>query len=227
MRKILMVAAAVAAATVANAQEATKGPKIAVIDLDRVTQDSLLGKSYAQQMEGLSKDITAMENEIEAERNKKRTELQKMENDIKAMTDDLEKQSPLLSEDAAEKKRQEIVKKGRDREAFVEDGRADLERMQQKLARIQQDAQNKAQNLNVEFRQKLQPYMDAVAKAQGIDILLDSRYAQVINKSYDISNEVIVKCDDAERANPSAKKPAAAAPAPAPKPTAAPATPKK
>ena len=64
-----------------------------------------------------------------------------------------------------------------------------------------------------------------MAKAQGIDILLDGRQVMVINKAFDISNEVIVKVDDAERAKPSgAAKPAApkpAAPA-APKPTAKP-----
>jgi outer membrane protein len=226
MRKILFVAVvAVAAATAVSAQEtapaAAKMPHIAVLDLERVTQESLLGKSYGGQMEALN-------NEIEAEKNKKRNELQKMEGDIKAMQDDLEKQAALLSEDAAEKKRAEIVKKNRDREAYYEDGRAELERMQQK-------AQNQAQALNAEFQAKIQPLIESVAKAQGIDILLDRRLAISTNKAFDITNDVIVKIDDAERAKPSTSgaakpaaspaKPAAASPAkpaaPAPKPSPA------
>jgi Skp family chaperone for outer membrane proteins len=222
MRKILFVAASVAAAAaLASAQEtapaAAKNPHIAVVDLERVTQESLLGKSYSSQMEALN-------NEIEAEKNKKRNELQKMETDIKALQDELEKQAALLSEDAAEKKRAEIVKKNRDREAYYEDGRAELERMSQK-------AQNQAQALNAEFQAKIQPLIESVVKAQGIDILLDRRLAISTSKAFDVTNEVIVKIDDAERAKPSgaakpaAAKPAAAAPAkpqaPAPKPSPA------
>lgn len=208
LRKTLIVAAAVAAAAVAGAQDAAapkadKQARIGVVDMERVTQESLLGKSYSAQIESLN-------NEIEAEGNKKRNDLQKMEAEIKALTDDLEKQGALLSDEAAEKKRQEIVRKNREREAFVEDGRADLERMRQK-------AQNQAQTLNAEFQTKIRPHIETVAKAQGIDILLDSRgWVLVINKAYDISNEVIVKVDDIERAS----KGAGAAKAPAPKPAA-------
>src|SRR5689334_268909 len=115
LRKTLIVAAAIAAAAVAGAQEAAapkadKQARIGVVDMERVTQESLLGKSYSAQIEALN-------NEIEAEGNKKRNDLQKMEAEIKAMTDDLEKQGALLSDEAAEKKRQEIVRKSRDREA--------------------------------------------------------------------------------------------------------------
>ena len=213
MLKTLIVAAAtVATAAVVGAQEAApkaeKQAKLGVIDMERVTQESLLGKSYSSQIEALN-------NEIEAEQTKKRNELQKLEGEIKALTDDLEKQGALLSEEAAEKKRAEIIRKNRDREAFVEDGRADIARMQQK-------AQNQAQALNNEFQQKIRPHIEAVAKAQGIDILLDGRQVMTINKSFDISNEVIVKVDDVERAKPGAgAKPASAAPKPAARPTPA------
>jgi outer membrane protein len=215
MLKTLIVAACLAAAAVVGAQDAAPKPaKLAVIDMERVTQESLLGKSYSTQIEALN-------HEIEAEQTKKRTELQKLDNEIKALSDDLEKQGALLSDEAADKKRAEIVRKNRERDAFVEDGRADIQRMQQK-------AQNQAQALNNEFQTKIRPYIEQVAKAQGIDILLDGRQVMTINKTFDISNEVIVKVDDAERASKpagAAAKPAGAAapkPAPAPKPTAKP-----
>ena len=215
LRKILIVAAAWGVAAVAGAQEAPKADKqakIGVIDMERVTQESLLGKSYSAKIEALN-------NEIEAEQNKKRNDLQKLEAEIKALSDDLEQKAALLSEEAAEKKRQDIVRKSRDREAFLEDGRAELERMRQK-------ATNQASVLNQEFQQKIRPHIESVAKAQGIDILLDGRQVMTINKAFDISNEVIVKVDDVERttgAKPAAAAPKPAAPAPAaPKPTAKP-----
>ena len=73
-----------------------------------------------------------------------------------------------------------------------------------------------------------------MAKEKGIDILLDSQVALTVNKDFDISRDVIVKADDAERtaegrgrgAGQAGRRPRPAAPAaPAASPTPAP-TPK-
>jgi outer membrane protein len=203
MRKFLILVAAIAAASAASAQEAPaaaakKSPKIAVIDVNRVGSESLIGKSYSAQ-------IDTLQNEIEAERTKKQNDLAKIDSEIKALQEELEKQGALLSDEAAEKKASEIKAKAREREAFLEDGRSSLERMAQK-------AQNQAKALRNELEQKIKPHMEAVARAQGIDILLDSSSAMAINSEFDISNEVIVRLDESEKAAKTAK-PAAAAPA--------------
>ena len=52
-----------------------------------------------------------------------------------------------------------------------------------------------------------------MAKDKGYDLVLDSQVAYTINKDFDITRDVIVKADEAEKAKPAA---AAAAPAPAP-----------
>jgi Skp family chaperone for outer membrane proteins len=193
-----------AAAPFALAQDAPRQPKIAVIDMQKVSSESLMGKGYAAQLEQLK-------NEIDAEGNKKQAELQKMDAAIKALQDELDKQGSVLSPEAADKKRQDIVKKTRDRQAFLEDGQQDLQRMRER-------AQQQAQALNNEFQVKIKPHIEAVAKEKGIDILLDSQVAITVSKDFDISREVIVKADDAERT----AKGAAAKPAP-PKPNTPPA----
>jgi Skp family chaperone for outer membrane proteins len=187
-----------AAAPIALAQDAPRQPKIAVIDMQKVSSESLLGKGYAAQLEQLK-------NEIDAEGNKKQGELQKLDVAIKALQDELDKQGSVLSPEAADKKRQEIVKKTRERQAYLEDGQQDLQRMRER-------AQQQAQALNNEFQVKIKPHIDAVAKEKGIDILLDSQVAITVSKDFDISREVIVKADDAERT----AKGAAAKPAPKP-----------
>lgn len=187
-------------------------PRIAVIDMNRVSAESLMGKGYATQIE-------ALENEIKSEGTKKQAELQKMDAAIKALQDELDKQASLLSAEAADRKRQEIVKKSRERQAFLEDG-------QQDLARMRERAQAQAENLNNEFQVKIKPHIDAVAKEKGIDIILSNQVALTVNKDFDISRDVIVKADDAERKNPTAKGAAAATPkAPAAAPAASPAPP--
>jgi Skp family chaperone for outer membrane proteins len=211
------------AALVATAQEPKpparpepKVPKIAVIDMGRLSAESLLGKGYAAK-------IDALRNEIEAERTKKQNDLIKMDATMKALQDEVEKQQSVLSPEALEKKRQDLVKRGRDRQAYLEDGQQDLQRMQER-------AQQQVQALNGEFQVKIKPHIEAIAKEKGIDILLDSQVALTVSREFDISQDVIVKADDAERAarKAPAKPPAAAAasapasPAPSPTPTPSP-----
>jgi Skp family chaperone for outer membrane proteins len=199
---------------------ATRNPRIAVINMETISSESIMGKGYAAQIQGL-------EREIQTEGTKKQAELAKMDAAIKALQDELDKQAAVLSPEAAERKRQDIVKKTRERQAYVEDG-------QQELQRMRDQAEQKAQGLNNEFQQKIKPHIDAVAKEKGIDIILTSQVALTLNREFDISRDVITKADAAERAaqaaKPAAPKPAAAAPpagtppptAPAPKPTPTP-----
>ena len=193
-----------AAAPITLAQQAPSAPpnpKIAVIDMSRVSAESLMGKGYAAQLETL-------QNEINSEGTKKQAELQKLDAAIKALQEELEKQAAVLSPEAAEKKRQEIVRKGRERQAFLEDGQAELQR-------LREQAQQKAQALNNEFQVKIKPHIDAVAKEKGIDIIFDAQVALTVNKDFDISRDVIVKADDAEKA---AKGASTGAPAKPPTP---------
>jgi Skp family chaperone for outer membrane proteins len=198
-----------AAATTALAQQpAAKADgvaKVAVIDMQRVSSESLLGKGYAAQLEGL-------QTEINSEGTKKQNELQKMDTAIKALNEELEKQGSVLSPEGAEKKRQEIVKKQRDRQAFLEDGQAELQRLRER-------ATQQAQALNSEFQNRIKPHIDTVAREKGIDIIIYDG-ALSVNKAFDISQEVIVRADDTERAAKSktAGAPPAAKASPSPKP---------
>jgi outer membrane protein len=192
---------ALAFAGAAAAQEAARSPRVGIIDMARVSAESLLGKSYAAQLEKLQNDISA-------EATKKQTDLGKLDASIKALQDELEKQGAVLSAEAREKKQTEIVRKTRERQAFLEDGQADINRMRER-------AQQQAQSINNEFQLKVRPLVEQVAKEKGYDLVLDSQVAYTINKDFDITRDVIVKADETEKA-----KPAAAAPAtpPAPKP---------
>lgn len=192
------------AAPAAPARSESKPTKIAVIDMQRVFADSLLGKGYATR-------IDALRNEIDGEGTKKQTELQKLDTAIKALQDELEKQGGVLSPEAADKKRQEIVRKSRDRQAFLEDGQAELQRLRER-------AQQQAQALQGEFQEKIKPHVEAVAKDQGIDILLDNSVALAVSKEFDITPAVVAKADEAEKV--ARQKAGAKAPSPAPSPAA-------
>ena len=198
------------AAPLAPAQEAApaaaKGPRLAVINMERIYAESVLGKSYAKKLEELK-------NEIDAAGQKKQADLNKLDTSIKALQDELEKQGGVMSPEAVENKTAELKKKQRDRQAFVEDGQGEIQRMREK-------AQQQAQAYENEFGVKIRPHIDAVVKEKAIDILLDSRVVVTSSKDTDVSLDVINRSNDAEK---TAKPAAAAAPKPAAPPAAAPA----
>ncbi len=197
----------VLAAGTALAQE-IRPPKVAVIDMARVSAESVLGKSYASQLEKLQNDINAAVTQ-------KQSELGKMDAAVKTLQEELEKQGAVLSAEARDKKQQEITRRGRDRQAFYEDGQAEINRMRER-------AQQQAQSINNEFQLKVRPIVEQVAKERGFDLVLDSQVAFTINREYDITPQVVTKADESEKAKPAAAAPAAnpAAKPPAPKPPA-------
>ena len=218
-KTFVLALAAMASAAAAHAQApaapAARSPRVAVIDMGVITGQSTLGKSYATRIE-------ALEKQIQAEGTKKQTELTKMDAAIKTLQDELEKQASVLSPDAADKKRQEITRKARERQAFLEDGQQELQRMKER-------AEAEATTLNNEFQTRMRPHIEAVAKEQGVDILLTSQVALTMNKDFDISPLVIARADAAEKtasaaapARPASPRPAAASPAPAPAASPAP-----
>jgi outer membrane protein len=200
---------ALAVSAAALAQDAARAPRVAVIDMARVSAESQLGKTFAAQLEKL-------QTEINAEATKKQTELGKLDTALKALQEELEKQGAVLSPEARDKKQQDIVRKTRERQAFLEDG-------QQEINRMRERAQQQAQAINGEFQQKVRPLVEQVAKDKGLDLVLDSQVAYTINRDFDITRDVIGKADEAEKAKPAAAAPPAAAPAaPKPPPAAAP-----
>ena len=98
----------------------------------------------------------------------------------------------MLSPEARDKKQQDIVRKTRERQAYLEDGQAEINRMRER-------AQQQAQAINGEFQQKVRPLVEMVAKDKGLDLVLDSQVAYTINRDFDITRDVIAKADEVEQ----------------------------
>jgi len=186
-------ALSLASPAAAQAQDAPRSPRVAVIDMARVSAESLLGKSYQSQLEKL-------QTEINAEATKKQTELGKLDAALKTLQEELEKQASVLSPEARDKKQQEIVRKTRERQAFLEDGQTEINRMRER-------AQQQAQVINQEFQQKVRPLVEEVAKEKGLDIVLDSQVAYMINRDFDVTRDVITKADELAKPTASAAAP--------------------
>lgn len=196
MRKTFVAGLLIALGTTggALAQEASlKAPRVGVIDMARVSSESLLGKGYGAQLEKL-------QNNINAEAQKKQIELGSLDTALKTLQEELEKQGAVLSQEARDKKQQEIVRKTRERQAYLEDGQAEINRMRER-------AQQQAQSINAEFQTKVRPIVEQVAKGLGYDLVLDAQVAYTINDDFDITTAVIAKADEMEKAKPAAAAP--------------------
>jgi Skp family chaperone for outer membrane proteins len=177
-----------------------RAPRIAVIDMALISGQSALGKAYASKIE-------ALEKQIQAEGTKKQAELTKMDAALKTLQDELEKQGSVLSPEAADRKRQDLTRKARERQAYLEDGQQELQRMKER-------AETEASAYNNEFQNRIKPHIEAVAKERNVDILLTSSVALTVNREFDISADVVARAD-------ADKTPIAAAPRPAaPRPDA-------
>ena len=160
--------------------------RVALIDANRIYADSLLGKSYSARVEKLQEEIKTAQQAKEAEAARRRAELT-------TLSEELQNQSNTLSPEARDNKTREIRTKERDLQAFVEDGNAEIQRMQQRM-------QQQMQELHNEYRGKMRPHIEAVARQKGIDFLLDSTVALTLNPVFDISKDVVTHADAAETA---------------------------
>ena len=80
------------------------------------------------------------------------------------------------------------------------------------------------EKLNGEFTEKITPYIESVVRAHGVNLLFHRGTVAFSDPSFDISQEVITRVDDAERAKPTTPSattsaPPAAAPKKAPSPS--------
>jgi Skp family chaperone for outer membrane proteins len=177
-------------ATLGTAQQPAAGtgpgPRIGLIDANKLFTGSKLGKSYAAKIEALNEKVRTLQQQKEAGAAQRNAELT-------TLREEAQKQSASQSAADLDDKARQIRVKERDLQAFVEDGRAEIESLQQ---RVQQEAQS----LQNEYRGKMRPHIEAVARQKGIDFLIDAAVSLQLNEAYDISPDVIAHADAAEPA---------------------------
>jgi len=188
IRILLPAALLLGAATSGSAQqpaaETKPGPKIALIDASRLFSDSKLGKSYAAKIDELNQKIRALQQEKEAGAAAQSAELTQLR-------EELQKQDATMTAADRTEKAQQIRSKERDLQAFVEDGRAEIQSLQQRV-------QEQAQTLHNEYQSKMRPHIGAVAAAKGIDFLIDASVTLQLNQTYNITDDVIAHADAEE-----------------------------
>ncbi len=177
------------AALVALPASAQSAQKVGVIEVQRIVQDSAVGKESLARIQKVSaakqEDLT-----------KRQTELRDLEKRI-------QEQGKSLSEEAMEKLQKDYQQKALDLKRFQDDAQRELEELQRREL--------------TELEKKVLPVIEAVSKELGYTLVFNKFQSGLLyaDDAVDITAAVIQKFNTAIAAAPKTDaKPAATAPAP-------------
>lgn len=139
-----------------------QGP-IAVIDVQRVVQQSVVGKKALD--------------DIKVVKDQKQKEIDQRQGSILAMQDKLEKQKDILSPDAQEKLRSDIQRAGTELRRFQEDSQTDI--------------QNRLNNALESMEKQVLPIITKLGMDRGYSIIISKDALIFFNSKNDVTDEVI------------------------------------
>ncbi|HSD87417.1 MAG TPA: OmpH family outer membrane protein [Kofleriaceae bacterium] len=138
---------------------AVPAPKIGVIDLDNTLSTTPAGKRA--------------NDSFEKTRKAKQSELDKKQEELKKADADLDKQKTVLKPEVYAQKRQELEKK------FVE--------LQQVYVKLERDLAGERTKLIQDLLKQASPKIEALAKAEGVNVILDREAVVWADKSVDLT----------------------------------------
>lgn len=149
----------------ANAEIAA--PKIVVVDINKIMNDSKAAKNLNSQLEAKRKEF---QSQIDAQEKK-----------LKAAEQDLIKQKSVLSKDALEQKQKQFV--------------ADLNKARKDVAEKKTKLENAYRASLNTIQQNLQSVIDKMAAEQGFNIAIPSSQLIYANKGLDVTAEALKRLD--------------------------------
>jgi outer membrane protein len=144
------------------ATSAVPAPKLGIIDLDSTLSSTPAGKRA--------------NDSFEKTRKAKQTELDKHQEELKKADADLEKQKSVLKADIYAQRRQELEKK------FVE--------LQQTYVKLERSLAQERATLIQDLLKQASPKIEAIAKAEGVNIILDREAVVWADKSVDLTDKL-------------------------------------
>jgi len=141
------------------ATSAVPAPKIGVIDIDSTLSTTPAGKRA--------------NDAFEKTRKAKQSELDKKQEELKKADADLDKQKAVLKPEVYAQKRQELEKK------FIE--------LQQVYVKLERDLAGERAKLIQDLLKQAGPKIEAIAKAEGVNVILDREAVVWADKSVDLT----------------------------------------
>ncbi len=181
------VTAITAVAISAPAEAQQEVSRVAVIEVQRIVQDSAYGKETLGKVQRIQQQ--------------KQDELTKRQKDLRDLEEKIQSGGKSLSEETMEKLQKDYQGKAVELKRFQDDAQRELEDMQRKELG--------------ELEKRIMPVIDAYAKEKGFTVVFNKFQSGLLyaTEGADITDEVIAKFNSQIVTGAPAAKPAAAAPA--------------
>ena len=137
-------------------------PKIGIIDIENTLSTTPAGKRANEQ--------------FEKTRKQKQADLDKRQGELRKAAQDLEKQQAVLKPDVFKAKREELEKK------FVE--------LQQTYVKLERELASERAKLIQDLLKQASPKIEALAKAEGVNIIIDREAVVWADKSVDLTEKL-------------------------------------
>jgi len=139
------------------------GTRVAVIDLQRIVQESVVGQR--------------LQKEIQAFQEKQQQELRKKETELRQLNQKLQEQAAVLAPDALRDLQAKLRDKQREIDRFREDAIAEL--------------QEKIEDAQAQLESQVRPIIAEVAREKGFDVVLNPAAVVFASRAVDITDDVI------------------------------------
>ncbi len=183
-----MILMAAAAATPIAAQQADGVPPaavVAVVDLARVSEETLVGQL-------LSDRLAALQSELEAELGTRRARVEESQAEFQSMVQAFQDEREGLPEADAQAREADLLERQQSLQELIQAAQVDADAAQRRF-------QNEVGRLTNQLEGDIRPHIDAVAESLGVNLLLPRSQAVFIRPELDITDRVIAEVDEAFR----------------------------
>ncbi|GEQ96832.1 hypothetical protein JCM17844_04690 [Iodidimonas gelatinilytica] len=142
--------------------------KIIVVDFDRVSRESLVGKDIAAQTQSFRVDLEGRARAVQQE--------------LSTEEEELAKQRSIISQDAFNERVRAFQQKAQQRQA--------------ELQQIDRQSGQAMQQANLEVQRSLRPIVREIMEAKGANMVLDKALVSHHASGLDVTTEVIEKLDE-------------------------------
>jgi Skp family chaperone for outer membrane proteins len=183
---MILMALLVAAPGAAQQSEPPPPAVVAVVDLARVSDESLVGQLLANQLETL-------QSELESELGTRRQRVEERQVEFQSLVEAFQEEREGLADADAQAREADLLERQQSLQELIQAAQVDADAAQRRF-------QNEVARLTAQLESDIRPHLNEVAESLGVNLLLPRSQTVFNQPELDITDRVIARVDDAFRA---------------------------
>ncbi len=185
-RWMILMALLVAAPGAAQQSEPPPPAVVAVVDLARVSDETLVGQLLANQLETLQA-------ELESELGTRRQRVEERQVEFQSLVEAFQEEREGLADADAQAREADLLERQQSLQELIQAAQVDADAAQRRF-------QNEVARLTAQLESDIRPHLNEVAESLGVNLLLPRSQTVFNQPELDITDRVIARVDDAFRA---------------------------